>query len=58
MSAKYHIQVKMYKEVGINKHKFVKGFDSLYFNETVAEWLYEKINKLTYELYALFKEVE
>lgn len=55
MSAKYHIQVKLYKEEGINKHKFVKGFNSLYFNETVAEWLYEKINKLTYELYALFK---
>lgn len=58
MSKKYHIQVKLYEEVGINKHKFVKGFDSLCFNKIVAEWLYEKINKLTYELYALFKEVE
>lgn len=51
MSEKYHIQVKLYKEVDTNKYKFIKGFDSNNFTEEVAEYLYNLINKVETEVY-------
>lgn len=51
MSEKYHIQVKLYKEVDTNKYKFIKGFDSNNFNEEVAEYLYNLINNVETEVY-------
>lgn len=56
MSAKYHIQVKMYKEVVPNKFQFVKGFDSHAFDKELIEFLYDDVSRFEEDLYKYISE--
>lgn len=59
MGAKYHIQVKMYKEVVPNKFEFVKGFDSHAFDEKWVEFLYYDVLRFEDDLHKyIIEEVE
>lgn len=59
MGAKYHIQVKMYKEVVPNKFEFVKGFDSHAFDKELIEFFYNDVSRLEDDLHKyIIEEVE